>query len=229
MKNVMIYNIVDSKRRHADEELSKLFQAQIDNSLHYGWHPDDIILGTNFDFEYKGVKSHHLSDICEFNIFNNKWYGMLELMKLGILNDDFWFHDQDNWQVNHFDFPTFPGEVAACIYVNTPEWNTGSVFVKHSALEILEYIVESMKLNPIEYQSDENWISFLRNQSEVSNFLSSVNTEYCVGYTFFNERFNVANKPVKVLGYMPNTKSYELFDSKELIPAHLKKIHYPTL
>ena len=184
MKNVMIYNIVDSKRRHADEELSKLFQAQIDNSLHYGWHPDDIILGTNFDFEYKGVKSHHLTDICEFNIFNNKWYGMLELMKSGVLNDDFWFHDQDNWQVSPFDFPTFPGGVAACTYVMTPEWNTGSVFVKQSALIVLEYIVESMKLNPIEYQSDENWISVLRNQSEVSKFLSTINTEYCVGYTF---------------------------------------------
>jgi hypothetical protein len=33
MKNVMIYNIVDNKRRHANDELAKLFQAQIDNSL----------------------------------------------------------------------------------------------------------------------------------------------------------------------------------------------------
>jgi hypothetical protein len=225
MKNVMIYNIVDNKRRHNNSELFKLFQAQIDNALHYGWNVDDIILGTNFNFEYKGVKSYQLTDICSFNIFNNKWYGMLELMKLGVLNDDFWFHDQDNWQVNQFEFPSFTGEVAACTYIKTPEWNTGSVFVKRTAIDVLEYIVESMKMNPIEYQSDENWLALLRGQTEIASFLSTINTEYCVGYTYFSDRFDIANKPVKVLGYMPNTNSYELFDSKQLIPEHLKEIH----
>ncbi len=39
----MIYNIVDNKRRHNNSELFKLFQAQIDNALHYGWNVDDII------------------------------------------------------------------------------------------------------------------------------------------------------------------------------------------
>ena len=220
----MIYNIVDQKRRHDDKELFTLFKMQIDNSLHYGWQAEDIILGTNFDFEYKGIKSYRLTNVCKFNIFNNKWYGMLELMQLGVLNDDFWFHDQDNWQINQFDFPEFLGEIGACTYVKTPEWNTGSVFVKRSALNILEYIVQSMKMNPVEYQSDENWIAFLRTQSEIVPFLSTINTEYCVGYTFFNERYQLANKPVKVLGFVPNTKSHELFTEKNLIPDNLQTI-----
>ncbi len=225
MKNVMIYNIVDTKRRHSNDELFKVLKMQIDNSLYYGWDIKDIIIGTNFEFEYKGVKSYQLTDICEFNIFNNKWYGMYELMKNGVLNDDFWFHDQDNWQVNSMDFPEFKGEVAACTYIRTPEWNTGCVFVKQSAIETIQYIVESMKMNPIQYQSDENWIAFLRQNSEVSPYLSTINCEYCVGYTYYNDRFESANKPIKVLGYMPHTPAYDLFLQEQLIPNHLKEIH----
>jgi len=225
MKNVMIYNIVDNKRRHDTDELFKLFKMQIDNSLHYGWNPSDIIIGTNFEFEYKGVSTHLLSDICEFNIFNNKWYGMYELMKMGVLNDDFWFHDQDNWQIYDIQFPNFDGEVAACTYVSTPEWNTGSVFVKRTALEILEYIVDSMKLNPIDYQSDENWIAFLRHNSEITSYLSTINCEYCVGYTFIDERITAANKPIKVVGCMPGATTYNAFLERQLIPTHLTVIH----
>jgi hypothetical protein len=224
MKNVMIYNIVDNKRRHANDELAKLFQAQIDNSLYYGWKPEDIILGTNFEFEYKGVKSYILTDICTFNIFNNKWYGMLELMRKGILDDDFWFHDQDNWQVNQLEFPDFAGEVAACTYVKTPEWNTGSIFVKRSAINILEFIVDSMKMNPIEYQSDENWLAYLRTQADVSAYLSTVNSKYCVGYTFLNERINNTTGPITCLGFMPNTPSYNAFLTRGLVPDNLINI-----
>ena len=32
-------------------------KAQIDNSLAFGWKPEDIIIATNFEFEYNGVKT----------------------------------------------------------------------------------------------------------------------------------------------------------------------------
>lgn len=225
----MIYNIVDDKRRHANDELINIFKCQIDNSLYYGWKPEDIIIGTNFDFEYKGIKSYNLVDICTYNIFNNKWYGMYELMRNGIIDDDFWFHDQDNWQINDLDFPKFNGEVAACTYIKTPEWNTGSVFVKKSGIDILRYIVESMKMNPLDYFGDEHWIAFLRHNSEVASYLSTVNTEYCVGYTYVNDRYEAANKPIKVIGFMPNSKSYDTFIKMNLIPNHLLDIFKQTL
>lgn len=220
----MIYNIVDNKRRHDNDELFKLFKMQIDNSLHYGWSVDDIIIGTNFEFEYKGVKAYQLTDICTFNIFNNKWYGMLELMRAGILNDDFWFHDQDNWQINSITFPAFNGEIGAATYIRTPEWNTSAVYVKKSALDILEYIVKSMKMNPVDYQSDENWISFLRQNSEIKNYLSTLNTQYCVGYTYMDDRINAANGPIRSLGFVPNMKSHDEFNKRKLIPDHLNNI-----
>ena len=224
MKNVMIYNVVNDKVRHDTDKLFKTFQNQIDNALHYGWNPEDIILGTNFEFEYKGIKSHILTDICKFNIFNNKWYGMYELVKSGVLNDDFWFHDQDNWQIDTLEFPDFAGEIAACTYIKTPEWNTGSVFVKKTAMHILEYIVESMKMNELDYFGDEHWIAYLRSNTPVASFMSTINTQYCVGYTYIDDRLNSAVRPVKVIGCMPLTKAYSAFLERNLVPIHLQQI-----
>ena len=51
----MIYNIVNDKIRYNNDELFKTFKMQIDNALYYGWNPEDIILGANFEFEYKGI------------------------------------------------------------------------------------------------------------------------------------------------------------------------------
>ena len=110
MKNVLIYNIVNSKERYPKDTLVRTLQAQIDNSLELGWKVEDIVIGTNFEFEYMGVKAHQLDNVCGYNPFVNKWYGMLELMETGALQDDFWFHDQDNWQVEEFTFPQFEGD-----------------------------------------------------------------------------------------------------------------------
>ena len=147
MKNVLIYNIIDSNKRYPNDILFNTLKAQIDNSLRFNWDPKDIILGTNFDFEYKGVKNIKLNNVCTYNPFVNKWYGMLELMETGALKDNFWFHDQDNWQVGEFIFPQFNGEIGGCTYVGTPEWNTASMFIKSGAIDILRYIKEFMDLN----------------------------------------------------------------------------------
>ena len=76
MKNVMIYNKINDKPRWTDEDLFQSFRAQIDNSIERGWKREDIIIGTNFDFEYNGVKNKLLTDVCEENPFCNKFYGI---------------------------------------------------------------------------------------------------------------------------------------------------------
>lgn len=204
----MIYNKITDKPRWTDEDLFQSFRAQIDNSIERGGKREDIIIGTNFDFEYNGVKNKLLTDVCEENPFCNKFYGMLELMQKEELESDFWFHDQDAWQLHDdLDFPKFNGEVAGCTYVFTQEWNTCSLFVKKSAINVLTYIVDFMKMN-LDYlkqvQSDENIISMLRgNNTEVSPYLSTINTQYNVGRTKMEHRYKLADKPVFVGGFVP--------------------------
>ena len=221
MKNVMIYNKIDDKPRWSNDILFNSFKAQIDNSLTRGWKQEDIIIGTNFDFEYKGIKNYLLTDICKTNPFCNKFYGMLEMMQNKVLDDDFWFHDQDAWQLHDdLDFPDFSGEIGGCIYVFTPEWNTCSLFVKKSAVNILEYIVDFMKMNP-EYlesvQSDEHVISTLRhNRTEISEYLSTINTQYNVGRTKMEYRYEQADKPVYVGGFVPSIPdSVQVFNGED--------------
>jgi hypothetical protein len=64
-----------------------------------------------------------------------------------------------------------------------------------------------MKMN-LDYlkqvQSDENIISMLRgNNTEVSPYLSTINTQYNVGRTKMEHRYKLADKPVFVGGFVP--------------------------
>jgi hypothetical protein len=208
MKNVYIYNVVKDNKRYDNELLLNYFRAQVDNSLRFGWKKEDIIIGTNFDFEHNGVKNIKLENICTTNIFNNKWYGMLELMMNGHIEDDFWFHDQDSWQVNEIEFPEFNGEIGGCTYVYTSEWNTCSMFLKQSSVNIVEYIVEFMKLNDnTNFYSDENYMALLRNNSPIKDYLTTLNNKFNVGLTHMEKRYNAAEKPVCALGFQPHVQS----------------------
>ena len=208
MKNVYIYNVVEDNIRYDNELLLNYFRAQVDNSLRFGWKKEDIIIGTNFDFEHNGVKNIKLENICTTNIFNNKWYGMLELMNNGYIDDDFWFHDQDSWQVSKVEFPEFVGEIGGCTYVYTPEWNTCSMFLKQTSVSIVEYIVEFMKMNDnTNFYSDENYISLLRGGSPIQDYLTTLNNKFNVGLTHMEKRYQAAEKPVCALGFQPHVQS----------------------
>ena len=151
---------------------------------------------------------------------------MLELMENGVLKDDFWFHDQDNWQIGEFDFPQFTGEIGGCTYVGTPEWNTASMFIKSSSTDVIKYIKEFMDLNQgFNWFSDENYIAVLRAQTEIKNYLTNINNQYNVGVTHIDSRYNAANKPIKIIGFKPNvSKDINAFSKYNLIDNKLSEI-----
>jgi hypothetical protein len=230
MKNVIVYNRVDTtyhtSKEFNDSHLINYLNAQIDNSLRLGWAKEDIIIGTNFDFEYRGIKNHQLKDVCTYSGFNNFWYGALELMNNGVLVEDFWLHDQDTWPIAKFEFPDFSGEVAGCEYIKTPQWNCGSVFLKKTSKDILEYIVELMRNNESHIvSSDEEWIAFLRHSdhSEIRQYLTSIDTRYNVGRTWFDDRYQMATKPVNVLAFKPDLEK-DFNTVKHLIDSNLNDI-----
>lgn len=231
MKNVYIYNIVDKHKRYPDDLVYKYLRAQIDNSLRLGWAKDDIIIGSNFDFEYNGVKSVTTKDICTYNIFCNKWYGLRELVKEEVLQEEFWFHDQDSWQIERFEFPFFLGDIAACEYVFTDEWNTSSVFVNEDSFQTLSSIVDIMdEHSGHKVDSDENYISHIRKATSLRDRLTTIPNEYNVGKTKFESRYGNANLPVYICGFKPHIKDdCVVFEGKNdfdvnLIDEDLKRI-----
>jgi hypothetical protein len=228
MKNVIIYNIIENFNRYSKDLLINYLKAQIDNSLRFNWKIEDIILGTNFIFEYKGIKSVILENICSYNIYINKWYGMLELMEKNYISENFWFHDQDNWQINYFDFPDFDKNIAACSYVEKDIINTASIFVKKTAKDDLQHIKQTMDNNKNEnfisdgkLITDETYLKFLN----LHEYIDIINTEYNVGFTSIKTRLDAANKPVKVIGVKPNvTLHINAFLHHNLIDDELKNI-----
>lgn len=231
MKSLLVYNVVQENKRYPDDLVIRYLRAQIDNSFRLGWKSKDIVIATNFPFNYNSISNVELEDICTVNLFNNKWYGMNELFKKGLMGEDFWFHDQDAWQIDHFDFPTFNNYIGGCTYVGTSEWNTASLFVRKESADLLEFIREFLETNKnLSVPSDENYISILRNHPTTSRYFETLTNEFNVGCTYFEKRYSNCSENVKVCGFKPHLQSdFEKFNGKntlgvKLIPEELDKI-----
>lgn len=232
MKNVIIFQdfIKEKTYGHSwkEEELFAYFRAQIDNSLRLGWKPEDIVICTNLDFEYKNVTIIRLEDICQYNKYFNKQYGIAELLTKELITEPFWFHDFDDWQLVPLSFPEFKHSIGMCKYINFTQWNTGSIFIKPNSAPIWTYIVDFMKLNKdnkaLLQTGDENVFNFIYNNSTHWMEVTELSPAYNVGVTGFESRLAAAGKQVYVAAFKPGSQGYELFKSKGLIPTDLNEI-----
>jgi len=233
MKNVIIFQDWIREKTYGhdwkQDELFAYFKAQIDNSIRLGWKPEDIIIGTNLDFSYKEVTVIKLNDICQYNKYFNKQYGIAELLSNNLITDNFWFHDFDDWQLVPFTFPEFKGDIGVCKYINNSQWNTGSIFVKLSSKDIWELIVAFMKENDghpeLLQTGDENIFNFIyKNYLEIQSRFTQLNNTYNVGVTQFKMRLDTAELPIKIGAFKPGSEGYNIFLDNKLIPNELNEI-----
>jgi hypothetical protein len=234
MKNVMIFqnfvNNVTYGHQWELEELFKYFRAQIDNSILRGWDINDIVICTNLPFKYKGVNIVTLEHECKFNKYFNKQFGIWELLDKKIITEPFWFHDFDDWQLNTFTFPEFVGDIGMCKYIDFTQWNTGSIFVKPSSLDIWELIIENMFLNKdnphIHNTGDENIVNLIyQYYTKIQNRFSILDPQYNLGCTQFDKRYLNSKKPIYVGAFKPlQEKDFQLFTNKNLIDVELASI-----
>lgn len=146
MKNLLIYV---SPKKEFDEETRVTVKIQIDNSLDLGWKREDIMLFTNFDYEYNGVRAESVSDknFTPFFPPATKITTIVELFKRDVFGDKeiYWFHDFDVFQ----NYTCTQEEMAAqlngadiglCDKGRMPRWATGSVFFKAGAKDIFAFL-----------------------------------------------------------------------------------------
>jgi len=233
MKNVVIFQDFIREKTYGhewkQEELFSYFRAQIDNSIRLGWGVKDIIICTNLDFNYKNVTIIKLSDICQYNKYFNKQYGIAELLRNNLITEPFWFHDFDDWQLAPFTFPEFEGDIGVCKYIDDSQWNTGSIFVKPSSKDIWELMVTFMKQNDSHPEllqtGDENIFNFIYHQyPEIQSQFSKLNNTYNVGVTQFEMRYNIAEKPIRIGAFKPGSAGYSTFLNNGLITEELNEI-----
>src|SRR3990172_9976850 len=104
MKLLYVYT---NPQKQFDEEAARLIKLQIDNNLELGFLPEDILLYTNFEYEYNGVKARIVPDIyTDHDPTSNKVPVILYLMQNHMLSDHlFWYHDPDVYQLDKFEPP----------------------------------------------------------------------------------------------------------------------------
>lgn len=218
MKNLMIHV---SSTKEFKGEYRYAVRMQIHHSIKLGWERDDIILATNFPYEYKGIKSVLVSDdsFCKFHPRGSKINVILELMNRGYIDEELvWYHDLDAFQLRMLN-PNMKNKSMAIVNYSSPrmrhgiEWNSGSFFFNIFALPIFNSIREKL----YEIKTDEEHAML---ESGMDKECIKLDHSYNYGYTgFMNTK---CYKPIKVAHFHPMKKRHMNY-FKPLITERLKK------
>jgi len=218
MKNLLIY-INPSKK--FDKEHSILAKIQIDNSFDLGWKKKDILLVTNFDYEYNGVKSLIVPDelYYEPDPVSTKASVVPYLLKQGIIKKDelYWCHDFDVYQnhvINEVDLELSNVDLGLVSYGYKPVWNFGSFFFKYESKDILDLLNKKMRerLRP---RADEKMLTKLTTRYNIVNNDRYKGLDVTYNFTMrcIQSNYLRAVKPLKVLHFHPWYQDDMLSDS----------------
>lgn len=234
MKNLMIF-INPAKKFFGEPET--LIRIQIDNSLDLGWKKEDIILATNFDFEYNGVKSIVVKDenFVPFYIQGSKHKTILELKERGFIkeNELYWFHDLDAYQsevISPSEIMMEEADMALTDYGRLKRLNTGSVFFKSSIVDIIEALSKTQNLFKLGdeqaldvllygvreneqklFNFDTDVLMKIPKVSNISNRIKRINITYNFTYFDLIYCYKTAIKPIKIVHFHPDGAYRALF------------------
>lgn len=197
MKLFMIANESKNKR-YKFENINILLKAQIENSLELGWIAKDIILLSNFDYEFMGVKSVNIS-LNKNCLTGSKMYGMKYLFENNMVNDIIWAHDLDCWQNVPFYCPDFKEVGIACY--STSKYNGGSIFWKKSAKDIVYKIIDI--INKGGENKEEPTLNKILKSKEYKGRVTNVDNTFNVGCSGYVKRWDRSIKPIRVCHFHP--------------------------
>lgn len=231
MKDLMI--CVDPAGKFNDE-LGILVKLQIDNSLELGWKREDITLVTNFDYEYRGVKSLVVPD----NLYYEPDYASTKMLVIDYLltskllpEDLYWYHDFDAYENVHIteeELYYLYGCIGLTSYVYKPEWNCGSFFFEALPLSryLFDMIVKQMQRR-VRPRSDEKSLTHLTywNKIDREDYIH-MNPTYNVSMKNAQYIASKASKPLKVLHFHPYGRDWIV---KEPLLVTFKRMMSPRL
>lgn len=207
MKILLTANKDRRSKRYNSEVMDVLLKAQIENHIELGWQPKSIILLTNFDFEFMGVKAVR-TELNDFCLTGSKLFALRWLFENNKVEDVVWAHDIDAWANIWFDCPEYGGDVGACCYSN-PKFNGGSIFWKPNSKDIVNKVVEV--LTEEKAKSEEPTLNKIFKSDEYKDRITILNSTFNVGCSGFFERFTRAEKPIRVCHFHPqNSIAWEI-------------------
>lgn len=179
-----------------------------------GWKREDILLVTNFDYEYNGIKALVIDDgnYCSFSPTASKINTIISLFELGLIkNELYWFHDFDAFQLEEISLDLDDSKIALTDYGITDinkdrdrRWSTGSLFFNKGSKDIFDWIRESV----YKYQANEE-VSLLvltrHNKYNILNRIDKLNITYNFATRRRNvyEQYKITDLPIKVIHFHP--------------------------
>ena len=203
MKNLLIYI---HPRKDFDEEHKALVRIQIDNSLRF-WDREDIIIVTNFAYEYNGIRPLVLDDslYCDHWSQSSKINCICHLFSMGVMEGLCWFHDFDAYQLSPItkgEFDLGDMEAGFTDYGWSEKWNTGSFFFGSKTNDIFKLMRE--KLYEHRYDEEKALMSLAENNVDNINArIKRLNITYNIGMNKVGQNLQIADKPLKVIHFHP--------------------------
>lgn len=209
MKNLLIYTGPSKKFNDEDAILAKI---QIDNSLDLGWKRQDLILATDFPYEYNGVRSLTLPDglYYDFDLKANKVPVIVYLINQGILDPGqlYWCHDFDayeNFRINESELGLTNFDLGLTHYTYKPEWQCGSLFFKEPAQDIFELLDKTTRSRPHSSRNNEKTLTRLINDNAIDEKrYKRLNVTYNIMKKYLAFIYPQATKPLRVLHFRPS-------------------------
>jgi hypothetical protein len=198
----LVANFQGSKK-YPFEKIERDVRAQLENCVSVGWRPEDVLLVTNFQYEYMGVKAIN-ADLNSRCLTGSKMFGIKYLIDSGIVKDDdiVWMHDLDVWQIYPVEFPEFP-DIGISEY-STSKMNGGSVFYKTSGIDIINEVVDEIKANSD--NKEEPSINKVFKLDKNKERVKVVDNTFNVGCSGFKVRYEKASKPIKAVHFHPTNR-----------------------
>ena len=234
MKNIFVWIINKNggyKFKYIDnqERIYNYLRLQIHNSIEMGWKKEDIIPITNFEFDHMGVKANVFADkICDWSSFANRMVVVNHFIKEGLIEEDFWIHDLDAYQLLPFVFPKECKDVGFCRHAvgrNKPQG--ASAFYRKTAFDIIEAKATLIKL--FKPKQEESFFPVIYNKKlgqekankyrakygDIVDHFGKYENRFCfLDFTYnlcqqrmFDRKYPLAEKPIKVVHFKLEDKS----------------------
>ena len=199
MKNFMVANL--TKKRYQLDNIDLLLKCQIENSLILGWQPEDIVLLTNFDYEYMDVKAIKIK-LNKKCLTGSKMFGMEYLFDHDLVDDVIWAHDLDAWQNVAFECPDFLDVGIACY--STSKYNGGSMFWRSSGEDIARHIISEIEGK--KENKEEPMLNKVLHSKEYKDRVTTLNNTFNVGCSGYVKRWERSIKPIHVCHFHPTNR-----------------------
>jgi|CXWL01.1.fsa_nt_gi hypothetical protein len=205
MKNLMLY--IHEGLPLGLESVRRCLRVQVENSLELGWAASDILLYTNFSFTHQGVEAIRLEPgrrprTARMTSFH-KTHCILEALPGIAAGEAVWYHDVDAFQLLPFGPPPADKDLYASLYCARQRLliQGGSMFFWRHSRRLFEAVYDQLVHHRC--RKDEFALTELTRRPEFEGRFAPLDYSYNLGDTDFELRYQLAQKPIKVVHFHP--------------------------